>query len=200
MCGPIKPWSVCLLFRLHQSCSFCFFNSSSHYKDSRLKAIFSFPCEHYHTLPHTITSLHCYDNTNYFVMFRIQVLLSCYCFFPPGVFYVLANSIQSSLNPKPLSVPTEKVQFDWCQANTTFHCCLLYTFNTWRFPLCPLLSSAACGLTLERASVCNKRHCLTWIGMLVWTTGFCYRGSLCLCLVNHSGPLGSFLQCWVLSR
>lgn len=96
-----------------------------------------------------------------------------------------ARSVQSSLYPEPLSWPAETVEFDRCPAvllTTTFHRRLLYTFNTRGFPLCPLLSSAACDLTLEIASVSNKGHCLTWIGMLVWTTG------ICLCLVHPLSP------------
>lgn len=95
--------------------------------------------------------------------------------------------IQSSLSPEALSWTVSLIDV---QLTTTFHRRLLYTFGTRGIPFCPLMSSAVCDSTLKRAPVFNKGHCLTGIGMLLWTTGICYKGSLSLCLVHHSGPPG----------
>lgn len=104
------------------------------------------------------------------------------------------RGIRSALNPSPLSWPAGQRGLIDVQLTAAFHCRLLYMFNTRGFPLCPVVSSAGWDLTRERAPVSNKDHCLTCIGMLVWTTGICCKGSLCL--VHHSGPLG---VCAVLS-
>lgn len=113
------------------------------------------------------------------------------CLFFQGILLAQSTSEEHSIEFKSWTFISKSGLID-VQLTTTFHHCLLYTFNTRRFPLCPLLSSAACDLTVEQAPVSNKHHCLTWIGMLVWTTGICYRGSLFLCLVHHLGPLGIF--------
>lgn len=96
------------------------------------------------------------------------------------------RSIQSSLNPKHLSWPAEPVGFDQCPADDHIPPPPPRHIQHKGIPSLP---TVACDLTLERAPVSNKDHCLTSVGMLVRTTGICYKGSLSLCLVR---PLGVF--------